>query len=159
MTKKHLQDKVKQAKQYAEALLAESERKAWNESLEANYDENIDGSIPDIEWDEESEKMDFTFMPVVFDEESKKIDFTLMPVEFHDVVLVLQQAHESGKYEKNGWQEGIKFDEDSNNSSKQRHLDDLRQGLYIDEESGLDADLHLACRALMSYTLRKRGKL
>jgi len=98
---------------------------------------------------------DFGLGPV----ERTKIDFTLMPVEFHDVVLVLQQAHESGKYTKNGWLHGEKFSEDSNNASKQRHLDDLRQGNYQDEETGLDADLHLACRALMSYTLRKRGKL
>jgi hypothetical protein len=129
MTKKHLQEKVKQSRQFAKEI---------------------------IEWNSDTEQAWLNSLDI---EEPRKIDFTLMPVEFHDVVLILQQAHESGKYAKNGWQEGIKFDEESNNSSKQRHLDDLRQKKYIDKESGLDADLHLACRALMSYTLRKRGKL
>lgn len=86
-----------------------------------------------------------------------KLKYELAPTEFDDVVLVLQQAAESGKYEPNGWLEGKKFDRDSNIASIKRHVLEYRKGIMQDSESGLHPLLHVACRALMQYTLDQRN--
>lgn len=87
---------------------------------------------------------------------SIKIDYSLAPPEFDDVILVLQQAAESGKYGRNDWLNGINFDSDRNYSSSMRHWREKREGVTKDKESGLHPLLHVACRALMEYTLDRR---
>lgn len=91
-------------------------------------------------------------------EQSEKLDFTLMPVEFMDVVKILMFGIKKG-YEPNGWLEGKKFNSATNNASMMRHLLDIKKGKFIDHESGLEALLHLGCRALMEYTVRQRAGL
>lgn len=84
-------------------------------------------------------------------------DLTLFPVEFLDVVEVLINGAQ--KYSPRGWEDGSHpLNEAKNNDSKFHHLAKLTAGIYFDDESGLDHDLHLACRALMSYTIRKRER-
>jgi hypothetical protein len=90
---------------------------------------------------------------------NKKIDFTLLPPEFLDVVLVLQDSAETGKYEKNGWLEGKGFTKEGNVASLIRHIKALMEGQEVDPESGLSHYLHIMCRSGMAYTLKKRGKL
>jgi hypothetical protein len=85
-----------------------------------------------------------------------KIDYSLAPPEFDDVILVLQQAAESGKYGRDDWLKGINFDSEKNYSSSMRHWRDKRKGVTKDKDSGLHPLLHVACRALMDYTLYKR---
>lgn len=87
----------------------------------------------------------------------KKLDFTLLPVEFDDVVLVLQNSAESGKYEAKGWEKGKDFEAEKNLASTKRHINDYRMGLRLDADSGLHPLLHAACRCLMQYTLDKRA--
>jgi len=88
-------------------------------------------------------------------ETDEKLDFTLVPLEFEDVVKVLMFGVTKG-YEKDGWQKGIKFSTDTNLASIRRHANAYRRGDYLDSESGLNHMLHIACRALMQYTLDKR---
>jgi hypothetical protein len=83
-----------------------------------------------------------------------KIDYTLAPAEFDDVLLVLMNG--AKKYERNGWEKGIKFEKETNIASIKRHLAAYRAGESKDDESGLHHLLHAACRALMQYTLDKR---
>ncbi len=89
-------------------------------------------------------------------ETDEKLDFTLVPLEFEDVVKVLMFGVKKG-YEKDGWQKGIKFSTDTNLASIRRHANSYRRGDHTDSESGLNHMLHIACRALMQYTLDKRG--
>jgi len=82
----------------------------------------------------------------------------LFPVEFLDVVKVLNKSAE-GKYPPRGWEDGTApIVPAKNNDSMFHHLAKLTAGIELDDESGLDHHLHLACRALMAYTLRKRAK-
>lgn len=83
-----------------------------------------------------------------------KLDYTLSPSEFDDVILVLMNG--AKKYEPKGWEKGIKFEKEANLASIKRHISDYRQDKLADEESGLHPLLHVACRALMQYTLDKR---
>ncbi len=77
--------------------------------------------------------------------------------EFFDVNKILAMG--AGKYKKDGW-----LDEDGKGTSHQHmhdsmfhHLSNSFAGVTVDEESLEDHLLHLACRALMLYTRRKRG--
>lgn len=80
-----------------------------------------------------------------------------LPKEFLDVVKVLEFGAE--KYESNGWLEpnAHKMDHKSNHDSMFHHLASSFSGDRLDNESGLDHLLHLACRALMQYTREKRS--
>ncbi len=84
-----------------------------------------------------------------------KLDYALMPEEFNDVILVLMNG--AKKYEAHGWEKGIKFEKEANVASIKRHLSDFRLGKMTDDESGLHPLLHVACRALMQYTLNQRA--
>ena len=85
-------------------------------------------------------------------------DLELFPVEFLDVVKVLNKSAE-GKYPPRGWEDGTApIVPSKNNDSMFHHLAKITAGIELDDESGLDHHLHLACRALMAYTLRKRQK-
>lgn len=77
------------------------------------------------------------------------------PEEFKDVLLVLDTG--AKKYGDNSWLSGNHFDTHKNHKSMSHHLLESYRGILKDHESGLDPLLHLACRALMEYTLRKRG--
>lgn len=79
------------------------------------------------------------------------------PIEFQDVYKVLDMG--AKKYSVNGWLKGDRFDTHKNHKSMSHHLLESYRNLRVDHESGLDPLLHLACRALMEYTLIKRGLL
>ena len=88
-------------------------------------------------------------------EKETKLSYELMPTEFDDVVLVLMAG--AKKYEARGWEQGKDFENEKNIASIKRHLDAYRKGTSNDSESGLHHLLHVACRALMQYTLDKRA--
>lgn len=77
--------------------------------------------------------------------------------DFLDFMEVLEMG--AAKYKPNGW-----LDADGNGTSHKemhasmfRHLASSSAGIINDGESGLDHLLHVATRALMLYTRRKRG--
>ena len=76
-----------------------------------------------------------------------------IPLEFDDVVLPLVEG--AKKYPGNGWLDGEFFNRRDNHASMSRHLAEYYAGVTRDKESGLDPLLHLACRALMAYTVRQ----
>lgn len=76
-----------------------------------------------------------------------------IPLEFDDVVLPLVEG--AKKYPGDGWLEGKFFNRRDNHASMSRHLAEYYAGVTRDKESGLDPLLHLACRALMAYTVRQ----
>jgi hypothetical protein len=78
-----------------------------------------------------------------------------IPEEFTHVDKVLING--AIKYGPNSWIKGNHFDVHKNHKSMSHHLLESYREIRIDHESGLDPLLHLACRALMEYTLRKRG--
>ena len=77
--------------------------------------------------------------------------------EFYDIDLVLQFG--ATKYEPNNWLEpdGTKASLEQQCDSMFHHLCEIRCGRVVDRESKLHPALHLACRAMMSYTRYKRG--
>lgn len=79
-----------------------------------------------------------------------------VPPEFSDITAPLD--HGARKYGDGGigWLEGKHFNHRDNHSSMCRHLAEHYMGVDADEESGLDPLLHLACRAMMAYTRKKR---
>jgi len=79
-----------------------------------------------------------------------------LPKEFLDVVKVLEMG--AKKYGANSWLKGEHFDSKSNHESMFRHLSKSLCCKDKDSESDLDHLLHLACRALMEYTLRRRDE-
>lgn len=84
----------------------------------------------------------------------------IVPDEFKDIIKVLEFG--ATKYGANSWLKGISFDIHKNHKSMAHHLlESYREyGLNRpDNESGLDPLLHLACRALMEYTLRARDRV
>ena len=81
-----------------------------------------------------------------------KIDY---PKEFLEVYKVLDIG--AKKYGANSWLKGEHFDHRRNCDSLFHHLAEAYNQKEKDEESGLDPLLHLACRSLMAYTLKKRG--
>lgn len=76
-----------------------------------------------------------------------------IPLEFDDVVLPLVEG--AKKYPGDGWLEGKFFNRRDNHASMSRHLAEYYAGATSDKESGLDPLLHIACRALMAYTVRQ----
>ena len=76
---------------------------------------------------------------------------------FHWFKIMLMGAKKHGA---NNWlnKDGTKSDHDSMHNSMFHHLADSYAGCREDHESGYDPLLHLATRALMCYT-RKRKKL
>lgn len=80
-----------------------------------------------------------------------------IPPEFADVAEPL--AHGARKYGDGGtgWLDGKNFSHRNNHASMCRHLAEHYMGVDADHETGLDPLLHLACRALMAYTMKKRG--
>lgn len=79
----------------------------------------------------------------------------IIPPEFKDTDLVLENG--AIKYGANSWLKGNHFDVHKNHRSMSHHLLESYREMREDHESGLDPLLHLATRALMEYTLRKRG--
>lgn len=86
-----------------------------------------------------------------------KLAYDLAPMEFDDVILVLMNG--AAKYEPRGWERGIKFEKETNLASIKRHINDYRGGNLSDSDSNLHPLLHVACRALMQYTIDKRTKM
>lgn len=78
------------------------------------------------------------------------------PQEFHDVYQVLTSG--AKKYGANSWLKGEHFNPRDNYASICRHAAELYTGKAKDDETGLHPALHIACRALMQYTLDKRGE-
>lgn len=80
-----------------------------------------------------------------------------IPPEFFDVLNVV--ANGAKKYELNGWlkPDGQKASFKEMHESLFRHIGASATGVRDDLESGLDHLLHVACRALMLYTLLERG--
>ena len=80
-----------------------------------------------------------------------------LPPEFNDMLKVLEMG--AKKYEVDGWLKTDKksFNDRDNHASMSRHLAEYYMGVKNDEDSDLDPLLHLATRALMAYTRRKRG--
>lgn len=78
-----------------------------------------------------------------------------VPQEFYDVIKVLIFGVDKG-YAPNGWLNGVQFDHKKNHDSMFHHLAESFNGQPYDKESGLDPKLHLACRALMEYTVQLR---
>lgn len=76
-----------------------------------------------------------------------------IPLEFDDVVLPLVEG--AKKYPGDGWLGGKFFNRRDNHASMSRHLAEYYAGATSDKESGLDPLLHIACRALMAYTVRQ----
>ncbi len=80
----------------------------------------------------------------------------IYPVEFELAVRdVLEFGIKKG-YAADGWLVGDRFDSKSNHASMFRQLAMSTAGQMCDDESHLDHLAHLACRALMEYTLRRR---
>lgn len=94
------------------------------------------------------------------------------PKEFQDVFKILEFGIQKG-YSPDGWLAGDKFNEKDNDKSMLRHLikqttmdkseimdlvDSCYQNQTHDDESGYSHLLHLACRALMKYTIKTREK-
>lgn len=78
------------------------------------------------------------------------------PAEFQDVYDIL--AFGARKYAANEWLEQPEvLNHRDNAASMFRHLASHTAGIERDGESGYDHLLHLAARALMMYTLKKRG--
>lgn len=90
---------------------------------------------------------------------TKRVNAEVMelPEEFMDVYKVLTPG--AVKYGPNSWLKGIHFDHCKNHVSMGNHLIKSAQGIRLDDETGLDHLLHIACRALMQYTLIRRGLL
>jgi hypothetical protein len=86
-----------------------------------------------------------------------KENVIVVPAEFDDILKVLEMG--AKKYGANSWLEGMHFNHKDNHASMSRHLAEAYMDVREDHESGLDPLLHLATRALMEYTMRKRGKL
>ena len=82
-------------------------------------------------------------------------DKITIPEEFKDIIKVLENGAE--KYGADSWLEPGGLDFEANHDSMSHHLLDSAMGKTEDKDSELHPLLHLACRALMGYTLWKRG--
>lgn len=86
---------------------------------------------------------------------SKEIEW---PAEFTDVFKVLDFG--ASKYAPNDWlrEDCPGMSHKDNCASMFRHLSKHVADIELDDESNLDHLLHIACRALMAYTRKKRTK-
>ncbi len=82
-----------------------------------------------------------------------------IPTEMFEFINVLYHSANTGKYEPNNWlkPDGQNSDHKSMCASMFRHLAAATEGKDKDTDSGLHPLLHLASRALMLYTRKKRG--
>lgn len=80
-----------------------------------------------------------------------------MPPEFYDVMKIVEMG--AKKHGKDTWldKDNPSLETKANYASMCRHAAQSFCGEEIDEESGEDHLLHLACRSLMKYTRKKRG--
>lgn len=80
-----------------------------------------------------------------------------LPEEFLDVLKVIEFG--AKKHGADSWlhKDNPSLDHKANHASMSRHLAEAYMGREKDPESELDPLLHLACRALMEYTRKKRG--
>lgn len=85
------------------------------------------------------------------------LDKIEVPAEMMHFTKVLEFG--ATKYGANSWLAGKNFDAKSNHASMSRHLAEAYCGFDRDAESDLDPLLHLACRALMQYTMKQRDLL
>lgn len=81
------------------------------------------------------------------------------PRELFDHIQILVNSYKSGKYPMNNWLEpdGKGMSDEANNASMKRHFKKYLAGIELDDDSGMDHLLHLAVRAMMKYTRRKKG--
>ena len=75
--------------------------------------------------------------------------------EFEDIQKVIEFG--AMKYGKDTWLDPGVLEHRKNCDSMFHHLAEHFAGIEEDHESGLDPLLHLAARALMAYTLKKRN--
>jgi len=82
-----------------------------------------------------------------------------IPTEFFDFLEVFSMG--ARKHGADNWltAEGRKCSHKDMCASAFRHAAEMSTGVQADHESGLHPALHLAARALMEYTRRKRGLL
>lgn len=95
-----------------------------------------------------------------FNEKLLKINDSIdIPIEMFDFLAVIGEG--AKKYSANGWLEpdGVGTSHKSMHDSMFHHLSESYCHSKADKETGLDPLLHLACRALMCYTRKKRGVL
>ena len=72
-----------------------------------------------------------------------------------DIAKVLSMG--AAKYEPNNWQ----LNEDINRyiGALQRHLNDIKKGIYKDKESKLQHTAHIACNAMFIHWMIRNGKV
>lgn len=80
-----------------------------------------------------------------------------IPEEMFEFLKIVKMG--ASKYALNNWlnEDGQNADERNMHASMFRHLAASSAGQNVDNESGEDHLLHLACRALMLYTRRQRN--
>jgi hypothetical protein len=80
----------------------------------------------------------------------------VLPEEFKDILKVMENG--AMKHGLNSWlnENNQSMGHKANHASMFRHLASSYSGEVCDKESGLDHLLHLATRALMAYTRKKR---
>lgn len=95
---------------------------------------------------------------LICEQNSEAIVLPPLPPEFNDVVEIMRNG--AAKHGEGTWldKDNPSLQHKPNCASMFRHLADHHAGVEQDHESGLDPLLHLACRALMRYTRKKRGK-
>ena len=87
-----------------------------------------------------------------------KDELDLVPIEFLEAAI---EVFENGakKYGRHSWENGVHYSHFGNIDSIFHHICDARSGRIYDLDSGIDPMAHAGVRALMSYTLNKRGKI
>jgi hypothetical protein len=90
------------------------------------------------------------------EDELAKLEAAHMEPEFYDFLKVLEMG--AKKYAPKNWlrPDGTKASFKDMHASMFRHLAESQSGATKDVESQLHPLLHLACRALMEYTIQQR---
>ena len=99
---------------------------------------------------------------MTLEEKSAEIDSEHPSIIFKDALNDMQEVIKQGarKHGAGSWREkdNPSLQHKANSDSMFHHLAEHFNGVDIDVDSGVDPLLHLACRALMRYTRKKRGK-
>lgn len=90
--------------------------------------------------------------------DKKRLKFLEMICEYEEFLDVIEVILKGRVKHGDSWlkADGATMSLNENCSSLFRHLAKKQAGETLDKESNLDHDLHIACRALMSYTRKKR---
>lgn len=79
-----------------------------------------------------------------------------LPIEFLDIFQVIDLGAKKYGAESYLDKDNFSIQHKNNTASMFRHLAEHHMGVDADKESGVDPLLHLACRAIMAYTRKKR---